>query len=146
MAKFLITLGSIELSGEGRGVEIKEVQRVRKAFKGLFQVQPRIRVSGKFERGAFEPGKDGDHYVDQWDLRQVADSGFFDVLSVGGEYLSVKLFTGLNDNRSVRVAPDRGLYVRVRFSLPLGDLEECPKCKMPWPKGSEPKHRGSCRG
>ena len=109
---------AIELDGEGKGVTIAEIKRITKAFKGLFGVAPRIRISGRFGANAIDQSSPGDQNVDVWDLRSGSGSGYYPVLSVGPRFVSVQPFSGLNNNRSIRLDPSLGTVVRLRFLLP----------------------------
>ena len=108
----------IEVDGMGGGVPISEIERSAKLFRELFGVEPAIRVTGRFERGAIGQVPGGDPTATRWDLREVMGSGFATVLSVGAEYLAVQVWTGMNNGRALALAPARGTFVKVRLSLP----------------------------
>lgn len=109
---------AVELSGNGRGVAPSEIRRVASLFQQLFGVEPRIRMTGRFDRSAIGKVPGGDAYVDAWDLRRINGSGYCDVLSVGLEYVHVLVSSGLNNNRAVALAPERGSAVKIRMLLP----------------------------
>ncbi len=108
----------IELDGEGAGVPMTEIRRASELFVQLFGVEPQLRITGIFGPDAlgYVPGADPN--MSTWDLRQVFGSGYGPILSVGHEHLRVQAHSGLNNNRSIAVAPDRGAMVKVRLSLP----------------------------
>src|SRR5689334_5854665 len=55
-----ISSDAIELSGEGRGVTIEEIHRVRTAFHVMFGVMPEIRITGAFYLDAIKPPPEGE--------------------------------------------------------------------------------------
>lgn len=87
--KITIGNGAIELDGLGNGVPVKEIKRVQAAFKRLFGVAPRVRMSGRFGRDAMGQVTGQDENVDVWDLRQGTGSGYSEVIHVGHEFLNV---------------------------------------------------------
>ena len=110
--------GAIEIDGQGSGVTVAELQRVAALFEQIFGVPPRIRMTGRFGREAIGYVDGADPNVDVWDLRRVSGSGYCPVLAVGSEYIYVQAFSGLNNNRSIALAPERGICVKIRLLLP----------------------------
>lgn len=108
----------IELDGEGSGVPMAEIRRASALFVELFGVEPQLRITGVFGSEAIGHVPGADPNMDTWDMRRVFGSGFGPVLSVGSEQLYVQAHAGLNNHRSIAVAPERGTLVRVRLSLP----------------------------
>lgn len=110
-----ITGSAVEIDGEGGGVTVAEIERVREAVRGLLGVEPELKMTGLFRGAAVGPGSE---QRDTWDLSSGTSAGYVPVINVGTRWLWVLYPTGVNKGHSVAVDPAMGQRVRVRMTLP----------------------------
>ena len=102
----------------GRGPTMEEIKTVRRRFRRLFGVDPAITIRGKFARDSMM-AKDATDASgpDIWPLTNNPEP----VIFVGADYIKIRFtFPQWKGRESLRVNPERGSGVQVRFSLPNG--------------------------
>lgn len=110
--------GVIILAGDaGAGPTGTEIRTVRRRFTKLFGVEPVIRVRGQFHRDAMLRADATDSSgPDVWPMMNNPEP----VVFVGKAYITIRLTYPVAKRRTLRVYPEKGRSVTVRFALPNG--------------------------
>jgi len=97
------------------GPTCAEIRLTRQRFKRLFGVAPVIRIQGRFHRDAMLQRDASDAAgPDVWPLMNNPEP----VVFVGKEYITIRLTYPIAKRDTLRVFPEKGRNVQIRFTLP----------------------------